>query len=226
MIAVDAPLEPLRKLVTTDSTRVSLRWQVRIRGRDGVWPVSSDTVQSVPLPARARGDDQRYLTIAREFAVPPGTYDLRLVLSDSAGTTGAMYSRDGFVVIGGGTPDLSDLVLMPDGGQGAARSIEGESVHLSPTFTPDNARFVRVGYLLTGFADRDVRVTVEVREAGKDDEPRIAVTFMERPATDRDFRTQRLGIARLGDGAWDLRVSIALPDGNIVTRTQRMVVRR
>ena len=149
-----------------------------------------------------------------------------MVLSDSAGTTGAMYSRDGVTVIRGSSPNLSDLVLMPDGNQGAARMIEGEPVRISPTFTPGNARFVRVGYVLTGFADRDVRVTVEVSEAGKDDEPRIAVTFTERPATDRDFRIQRLGIERLRSGAWDLRVSVPLPDGTTVTRTQRMVVRR
>jgi hypothetical protein len=227
-LAVDAPLEELRKLVTTDSTRVALRWQVRIRGSDGEWPVSSDTVQSLSIPARTRdGDNGRYLTLVREFAVPPGSYDLRVVLSDSAGTTGAMYSRDSFTMIGGSGPNLSDLVLMPDGSQGAVRSIEGESVRISPTFTPGNARFVQLGYLLTGLADRDVRVTVQVTEAGKEgDTPRISVTFPERPDSDRAFRTQRLGLERLGTGAWDLSVSVVLPDGTTVTRMQRMVVRR
>ena len=199
----------------------------RIRSRDGEWPVSSDTVQSVQLPARARGDDKRYLTLVREFALPPGTYDLRLVLSDSAGTAGAMFSRDDIPVIAGREPNLSDLVLLSDGNQGATRIIEGESVRLSPTFTPGRARFVQIGFVLTGFAERDVPVTVRVTEVGKNEtEPRIAVTFTERPVSDRDFRTHRLGVERLGDGAWDLSVSITLPDGSTITRSQRMVVNR
>jgi hypothetical protein len=227
-LAVDAPLEALRKLVTTDSTRVSLRWQVRIRGHDGVWPVSSDMYQSLPLPPRApEGEGGTFLTLVREFAVPPGSYDLRLVLSDSAGTTGARYSRDGFTMIRGSTPNLSDVVLMPEGAQGATRAIEGVPVRISPTFTPGAARFVQVGYLLTGLAGRDVRVTVQVTEVGKGDgEPRIAVTFTERPTSDRDFRIQQIGLERLRNGAWDLTVSVPLPDGTTVTRTQRMVVRR
>lgn len=227
-LAVDAPLEALRKLVTTDSTRVSLRWQVRIRGHDGVWPVSSDMHQTLTLPPRAsEGDGGKFLTLVREFSVPPGSYDLRLVLSDSAGTTGARYARDGFTMIGGASPNLSDVVLMPEGGQGAARAIEGVPVRISPTFTPGAARFVQVGYLLTGLAGRDVRVTVQVTEVGKGDgEPRIAVTFTERPTSDRDFRVQQLGLERLRNGAWDLTVSVPLPDGTTVTRTQRMVVRR
>src|SRR5690606_11054616 len=60
-LAVDAHLADLRKLAITDSTRVALRWQVRIRGTDGEWPVSSDEVQSLELPVRARGDKERYL---------------------------------------------------------------------------------------------------------------------------------------------------------------------
>lgn len=227
-LAVDAPLEAMRKLVTTDSTSVSLRWQVRVRGHDGVWPVSSDMYQTLTLPPHtAEGDGGKFLTLVREFSVPPGSYDLRLVLSDSAGTTGARYARDGFTMIGGATPNLSDMVLMPEGGQGAARAIEGVPVRISPTFTPGGARFVKVGYLLTGLAGRDVRVTVQVTEVGKGDgEPRIAVTFTERPTSDRDFRVQQVGLERLRNGAWDLTVSVPLPDGTTVTRTQRMVVRR
>jgi hypothetical protein len=227
-LAVDAPLEELRKLITSDTSRVALRWQVRIRGLDGEWPVSIDSAQSLSLPVRSRdGDNGRYLTLAREFALPPGTYDLRLVLSDSAGTTGAMYSRDGFVMIGGESPNLSDLLLMPDGAQGAARTIEGNPVRISPTFTPGSARFVQVGYLLTGFAGQDVRVTVAVTEVGKaDGVPRISVSFSDRPSSNREFRTQRLGLERLGNGAWDLTVSALLPDGTTVSRVQRMVVRR
>jgi hypothetical protein len=227
-LAVDAPLEALRKLVTTDSAQVSLRWQVRIRGHDGVWPVSSDMYQTLALPpTTAEGDAGKFLTLVREFTVPRGSYDLRLVLSDSAGTTGAKYSRDGFSMIGGAAPNLSDVVLMPDGAQGAARTIEGVPVRISPTFTPGAARFVQVGYLLTGLAGRDVRVTVQVTEVGKGDgKPRIAVTFTERPTSDRDFRIQQIGLERLRNGAWDLTVSVPLPDGTTVTRTQRMVVRR
>jgi hypothetical protein len=207
---------------------VGLRWQVRIRARDGAWPVSSDSVQSLILPMRTgEGDEGKYLTLTREISVPPGNYDLRLVLSDSAGTTGAMYSRDGFVMIGGESPNLSDLLLMPDGAQGAARTIEGNPVRISPTFTPGSARFVQVGYLLTGFAGQDVRVTVAVTEVGKaDGVPRISVSFSDRPSSNREFRTQRLGLERLGNGAWDLTVSALLPDRTTVSRVQRMVVRR
>jgi hypothetical protein len=227
-VAVDAPLEELRKIATSDSTRVGLRWQVRIRARDGAWPVSSDSVQSLILPMRTgEGDEGKYLTLTREISVPPGNYDLRLVLSDSAGTTGAMYSRDGFVMIGGESPNLSDLLLMPDGAQGAARTIEGNPVRISPTFTPGSARFVQVGYLLTGFAGQDVRVTVAVTEVGKaDGVPRISVSFSDRPSSNREFRTQRLGLERLGNGAWDLTVSALLPDRTTVSRVQRMVVTR
>lgn len=72
-----------------------------------------------------------------------------------------------------------------------------------------------------------MRVTVRITEAGVPDaEPRIAITFTERPVSDRDFRTQRLALERLGNAAWDLSVSVLLPDGSTVTRTQRMVVRR
>jgi hypothetical protein len=78
---------------------------------------------------------------------------MRLVLSDSAGTSGAMYARDGFAMIGGADPNLSDIVLMPDGAVGSARTIEGSAVRISPTFTPGSARVVNVGYLLTGLMD-------------------------------------------------------------------------
>jgi hypothetical protein len=128
---------------------------------------------------------------------------------------------------GADQPDLSDLVLMPDGVQGAARTIEGKPIRLSPTFTPGSARFVQLGYVLQGFRGQDVRVSVQVAEAGEGDaEPRIAVTFAERPETDRAFRVQRLGLDRLSNGAWDLTVSVQRPDGTTATRTQRMVVRR
>src|SRR5690606_38222872 len=179
-VAVDVPLEALRKMTGVDSTRALMRWQVRIRGRDGSWPVSSDSVFAVALP-QVGNDRDRYLTLVREFALPPGEYDLRLVLSDRAGATGAMYARDGMAIVDGAEPNISDLVLIPDGGQGASRLVENEALHLSSTFTAGSARFVRVGYLLTGLGERDARVTVRVTPAGDRESEKsvVAVEFTD-----------------------------------------------
>ena len=53
-----------------------------------------------------------------------------------------------------------------------------------------------------------------------DHEPEIAVGFVERPESDHEFRVQRLGIENLGKGAYDLSISMQLPDGRTVTRSK------
>jgi len=165
--------------------------------------------------------------VTREYPLPPGRYDLRLVLSDSAGRTGAMFSRDGMAILPAApSPGLSDLILLADGPHGASRIIEGEEVRLAPTFAAGKAPAVQLGYVLQGLAGREVRVSVEVRKVGKkSDRPAIAVSTIERPEADRWYRSQRLVIGRLGDGAYDVTISVPLPDGTIATRTQRMLVR-
>ncbi|MDX2208033.1 MAG: hypothetical protein SFU57_10345 [Gemmatimonadales bacterium] len=230
-LAVDLPIVALRRLATGDSTRAVLRWQVRIRGEDGFWAVSSDSLSAIELPAQGpkgdQDDKERFATVTREYPLPPGRYDLRLVLSDSAGRTGAMFTRDGMAILPAApSPGLSDLILLADGPHGASRIIEGEEVRLAPTFAAGKAPAVQLGYVLQGLAGREVRVSVEVRKVGKkSDRPAIAVSTIERPAADRWYRSQRLVIGRLGDGAYDVTISVPLPDGTIATRTQRMLVR-
>lgn len=121
----------------------------------------------------------------------------------------------------------ADLALIPDGGQGAARQIEGTPVRLSPTFTPGGAEYVRVGYILTGLAGQKVPVSVTVirREEDKPEETMVSVAFTDRPTTDRNFREQRVGLAALSSGAYDLVVRVTLPNGSIAERRQRIVVR-
>ncbi len=223
-LAVDIPLAALRRIAGLDSVRTSLRWQVRIRSRDGTWPVSSEFLGTVALPASVADPGEGGIaTLIREYPLPPGTYDLRLVLSDSAGTTGAMYSRDGMVVLGGTDTGISDLVLMPTAGQGASRNIEGVPVQLAPTFTAGPSPSVDVGYVLQGFAGVTPRVTVEIRKLDSyDDDAALALTFDEQPGEDRQFFVRRIDVSRLGNGAYD----VTLPDGSIATRTKRMLVRR
>lgn len=226
-LVVDIPVATLRGLGGEDSSRVNLRWQVRIRSRDGAWPVNSDSIAAVALPPPTPREDGSFATLIREYSLPPGTYDLRVVLSDSAGTTGAMYSRDGMVVFGVGEAGISDIVLMPDPGKGAAREIEGEPVRLSPTFAAGPAHSVALGYVLQGFAGNAVKVTVEISKVDTDDDrTALALAFDEQPARDREFLIRRIGIERLSNGAYDVTVSVPLPDGSFARRTQRMLVRR
>jgi hypothetical protein len=225
-LAVDIPLGVLRGLAGADSSRITLRWQVRIRGRDGTWPVSSDTQSTLALPSLAAAGDDALLTVVREYPLAAGEYDVRLVLSDAAGTTGAIYSRDGLTILDPGAPGLSDVILMPDGAFGAPRSVEGESVRIGPTFTAGTATTLRLGYVLTGLREESVRVRVEVTKVGDARRrPAIAVTFPERPDRDRSFRTQSLDVRQLDTGAYDLSVTLELPDGATQTRTQRMLIR-
>jgi hypothetical protein len=121
---------------------------------------------------------------------------------------------------------LSDIILLPDGAQGAVRQIEGTSVRLSPTFTPGASRFLQVGYLLHELAGQEVRVAVEVTDLEKAGSPVVSVSFVERPLTNRDFRTHRVGTEQLKSGAYDLTVTLTLPDGTTQSRVQRMLVRR
>lgn len=229
-IAADLPLSALRELAGDSSRSAQLRWQIRVRTTSGEWAVSTDTVQQIGLPARVdkNTDKDAYLTLIREVPLGPGTYNLRVVLSDPDDRAGAMYARDGFTMIGPGTaPGISDLVLIPDGGQGAARQIEGNPVRLSPTFTPGGAQFVQVGYILTGLAGQEVPVSVTVikQEKDKPEVTMVSVAFTDRPTTDRDFREQRVGLASLKSGAYDLVVRATLPNGSIAERRQRLVVR-
>lgn len=53
----------------------------------------------------------------------------------------------------------------------------------------------------------------------------MSVTFVERPPVARAFRTQRVGVASLARGAYDLVVQATLPEGQVVERRQRIVVR-
>lgn len=225
-VAVDVPVASLRSLLGADSS-VALRWQVRIRDVGGGWPVVEDSVQRVTLPPpAARKDAGVYLTLVREFGVTPGTHDVRIVLADTAGRAGASFGRTGIVVLDDDRIGLSDIILLPDGRQGAARQIEGTPVRLSPTFTPGGARFVQVGYVLHELAGQEVRVSVEVTDPEKEGAPVVSVSFAERPGTNRDFRTHRVGTEQLKPGAYDLTVTLSLPDGRTQSRVQRMLVRR
>jgi hypothetical protein len=225
-VAVDVPVASLRSLAGADSP-VALQWQVRIRDVGGGWPVVEDSVQRVTLPApTARNDAGVYLTLVREFSVTPGNHDVRVVLADTGRRAGASFGRSGIVVLDDDRVGLSDIILLPDGAQGAARQIEGTSVRLSPTFTPGASRFVQVGYLLHELQGQEVRVSVEVTSPEEERAPVVSVSFAERPGSNRDFRVHRLGVAQLKPGAYDLTVTLTLPDGTTQSRVQRMLVRR
>jgi hypothetical protein len=227
-LVADLPLEALGELADSGAGEVPLRWQIRVRATDGAWAVSRDTVERIALPAMASTGRGAYLTLIRDVPLAPGQYDLRLVLSDTAGRAGALYARDGIVVVGGAAgaaPGLSDVVLMPDGGQGGAWRIEGMAVHLSPTFTPGGAAYLRLGYLLTGLAGESVPVSVSVVRPGEAERAVVSVAFVDRPPTARAFREQRVGVAGLGRGGYDLVVRATLPDGSVAERRQRIVVR-
>jgi hypothetical protein len=85
---------------------------------------------------------------------------------------------------------------------------------------------VQIGYVLHELAGHDVRVSVEVTEPDKERAPVVSVSFAERPGTNRDFRTHRVGTAQLKPGAYDLTVTLTLPDGRTQSRVQRMLVGR
>jgi hypothetical protein len=225
-VAVDVPVASLRSLAGADSA-VALQWQVRVRDARGGWPVVEDSVQRVTLPPpAAREDAGVYLTLVREFSVTPGNHDVRVVLADTGRRAGASFGRSGVVVLDDDRVGLSDIILLPDGAQGAVRQIEGTSVRLSPTFTPGASRFLQVGYLLHELAGQEVRVAVEVTDLEKAGSPVVSVSFVERPLTNRDFRTHRVGTEQLKSGAYDLTVTLTLPDGTTQSRVQRMLVRR
>jgi hypothetical protein len=225
-VAVDVPVASLRPLVGADSA-VALQWQVRVREAGGGWPVVQDSVQRVTLPPpAAKADAGVYLTLVREFSVTPGTHDIRVVLADTGGRAGASFGRTSIAVLDDGHAGISDVIMLPVGGQGTARQVEGTSVRLSPTFTPGASRFVQIGYVLHELAGHDVRVSVEVTEPDKERAPVVSVSFAERPGTNRDFRTHRVGTAQLKPGAYDLTVTLTLPDGRTQSRVQRMLVGR
>lgn len=226
-VAADLSLRDLVRYGTTDSVHLSLRWQIRVRNAAKQWVVSLDTIRRFRLPSIVSDSTKdAFLTAMVEVPVPPGMHELKVVISDSAGRVGAEYSRGGMAV---GDPamatDLSDLVLLPDGGLGVPASIEGTAVRISPALSPGRARFLGVGYILTGAADRDIPLTVTVTQLGKvGAAPIVRLRFAERPESARAFRTMRVGIGALKSGSYELRVSAEFSPDRIVERVQRLVV--
>ncbi|MEO7353613.1 MAG: hypothetical protein ABIZ70_04600 [Gemmatimonadales bacterium] len=227
-VVADVSLRDLVAHATDDSTRLALRWQLRIRNAAKEWVVSLDTIRRYRLPANAKSAAaDAYLTLMLEVPVPAGTNEVKLVLSDTTGKIGAEYTRTGLVVESPtAAAGLSDLVLLPDGGQGAASSIEGTPVRLSPSLTPGRAKFIGIGYIITGAAGKEVAVSVTVTEIGKEkDPPAIQVTFPDRPPTARTFRTQRVGISALKKGVYTLQISAEVVPGTRLVRSQLLAVR-
>ncbi|MBA2292696.1 MAG: hypothetical protein H0W15_09620 [Gemmatimonadales bacterium] len=227
-MVADVSLRDLVARATDDPTRLALRWQVRIRNAANEWVVSLDTIRRYRLPPAPKGvPADAYLTVMLEVPVPAGTHDVKLVLSDTTGRIGAEYFRAGVVVEErSATVGLSDLILLPDGEQGAAATIEGTPIRLSPALTPGRAKFIGIGYILTGAAGRDVPVSVTVTEVGKErDAPAVQVAFVDRPQSARDFRTQRVGIAELKKGVYTLQLSAEVEPGSRLVRRQVLVVR-
>ncbi|MES2304103.1 MAG: hypothetical protein V4558_01275 [Gemmatimonadota bacterium] len=225
--ALDISLRDLTRYGAEDSSHLSLRWQLRVRNAAKEWVVSIDTMRHFRLPALGNGSNlDGYLTALLEVPLPGGAYEVKMIVSDSAGRVGAEYSHSGLVIGDPDAPmDISDLVLLPDGEQGAPTAIEGNPVRLSPALSPGRAKFVGLGYILSGAAGRDVPLTVTVTQVGKDGvAPAVTVRFVDRPPTARAFRTQRVGIGSLKSGSYELRVTAELSPTVKVERTQRLVV--
>ena len=226
-IAVDIPLAALRELADPNH-RVLLRWQFRARPQGGGPETSRDTVRGLVLPAPGEVAREReaVVTLVDVIPLPSGRHDLRVVLSDPDERKGALYHRQGLDMLPAGRVGISDLALLAAGEHGSLGSLEGEAVRLSPTFAPGTTGELEIGYALTGLAGQDVRVSLAAWKVGDDStRARITVASTERPSSDRQFIRRRLGLNELDEGAYDLIVTLTLPDGATQERRQRILVR-
>ncbi len=226
-VVAEVPLTALRRLAD-GANRVMLRWQLRVRAPGQNAAVSEDRQRGLvlPPPMPEGREKEAVVTLVDEQAVPAGWLDVRLVLSDTLGQAGALYHREGMIVLGPGQPGLSDVILMPTQARGPSSTIAGQTVHLSPTFAPGATQELEIGFVLAGLAGSDVPVAIAIRKVGDDSaRTRFSVGSTEHPATARQFIRRRLGLKELDDGAYDLIVTATLPDGTTQERVQRILVR-
>jgi hypothetical protein len=226
-IVIDVPLAALRELADSNN-RVVLRWQFRTRPQGGGPGTSRDTLRGLilPAPGEVAREREAVVTLVDVVPVPPGRHDVRVVLSDPNERKGALYHRQALDMLPAGRVGISDLALLAAGEHGSRGSMEGQSVRLSPTFAPGTTGELEIGYVLSGLAGEDVAVSIAAWKVGDDSaRARITVTSTERPSSDRQFIRRRLGIRELGEGAYDLIVTLTLPDGTTQERRQRVLVR-
>ena len=195
----------------------------RLDGTGGV--VEHDSLRA--FAARARLQDDQYLTGQSVLPLAPGRYAVRVVLADTTGKDGVALLADTVVVpaLGGTHLTLSDVVLGREHASQAV-TIGGERVPLDPLGTVPADGTITLYYQageLTPGATYQAQIEVR-RRFGATDRDRLAVAFKDRAAGPTASYRRTVGLKGLRPGAYEVRLTVTGPDGATVQRRRALNV--
>lgn len=165
----------------------------------------------------------QYLFGLEQLRLAPGTWDVRLLVSEPGLEAGGAIGRIGVVVPASRTLSLSDLVLGREGSGLAWQSPTG-TVPLTPldAFPPTGS--AELYYELHGATpDRTYQTDIEVRGVYNDAKGSVHLSFSERATASLVRARRSIGLSQLTPGQYRLTVTVT-EQGTGKTAVQRRLL--
>jgi len=149
-----------------------------------------------------------YISGLAELPLGPGTWDVRVIVSQPDAGTGGAMGRLGVVVPGGPALSLSDLVFGRAGAGLAWQSPTG-AVPLNPLDVYPRGGAVELYYETHGLTvGRRYRSTIQIRGVAGDAKGEVGIAFEEAATEPNEAFRRRIDLAKLRGGQYRLTLTL------------------